>query len=192
MGWQHGKKLEIKPTAGRFLPNTSSWVSSDRERGLMVHHCCHVVDALQCSAVGARLRTFSRAARVFAYKSGPSYKCRVDKPLWPRAHPLLRDLTSVPAARATMSWHGQADDAARSERVCRCSRRSRTFTLEQRAWVPRVRLQLCGRSRCSQAALRGHAASPSGRHCGMVVWSVPVRLGCMLPALVLWGVSWLA
>ena len=57
MGWQHGTKLEIKPTAGRFLPNTSSWVSSDRERGLMVHHCCHVVDALQCSAVGARLRT---------------------------------------------------------------------------------------------------------------------------------------
>ena len=108
MGWPHGKKLEIKPTSGRFLPNTSSWVSSDRERGLMVHHCCHVVDALQCSAVGARLRTFSRAARVFAYKSGPSCVCRVDTPLWPRAHPLLRDLTSVPAARATMSWHGQA------------------------------------------------------------------------------------
>ena len=108
MGWQHGKQLEIKPTSGRFLPNTSSWVSSDRKRGLMVHHCCHVVDALQCSAVGARLRTFSRAARVFAYKSGPSGVCRVDTPLWPRARPLLRDLTSVPAARATMSWHGQA------------------------------------------------------------------------------------
>ena len=99
----------FKPTSGRFLPNTPSWVSSDRERGLMVHHCYHVVDALQCSAVGARVRTFSHAARVFAYKSGPSCVYRVDKPLWPRARPLLRDLTSVPAARATMmSWHGQA------------------------------------------------------------------------------------
>ena len=113
MGCQHGKQLEIKPTSGRFLPNTPSWVSSDRERGLMVHHCYHVVDALQCSAVGARVRTFSHAARVFAYKSGPSCVCRVDKPLWPRARPLLRDLTSVPAARATTSWRSQAKQPMR-------------------------------------------------------------------------------
>ena len=56
-GLAERQKLETKLTSGRSLPNTSSWVRDDRERGLMVHHCYHVVDALQCSAVGARLRT---------------------------------------------------------------------------------------------------------------------------------------
>jgi hypothetical protein len=58
MGWQHGKELEIKPTSGRSLPNTSSWVSSGRERGLMVHHYCNV-EVIggwgQCGAREARL-----------------------------------------------------------------------------------------------------------------------------------------
>jgi len=44
-----GKKLESKLASGRFLPNTSSWVRGDRERGLMVHYCCHAVDVL-CAA----------------------------------------------------------------------------------------------------------------------------------------------
>ena len=56
----------------------------------------------------AWLRTISRAAQVFAYKSGPYCVCQVDTPLWPRARPLLRDLPSVPAAWPTTSWHGQA------------------------------------------------------------------------------------
>ena len=49
VGWQSGKKLETKLASGRSLPNTSSWVRGDRERGLMVHHCCHAVDVL-CAA----------------------------------------------------------------------------------------------------------------------------------------------
>ena len=44
VGWQSGKKLEMKLASGRSLPNTSSWVRDDRERGLMVHHCCHAAD----------------------------------------------------------------------------------------------------------------------------------------------------
>ena len=58
-----------------------------------------------------------------------------------------------------------------------------------RGWREGCGLQLCGRSRCTRAPLRGYVASPSGGHHGMVVWLVPGKLGCVLPALVLWGVS---
>ena len=58
-----------------------------------------------------------------------------------------------------------------------------------RGWREGCGLQLCGRSRCTRAPLHGYMASPSGGHHGMVVWPVPGKLGCVLPALVLWGVS---
>eukprot|EP00964_Phaeocystis_antarctica_P113152 scaffold77236_cov109-Phaeocystis_antarctica.AAC.1 len=54
VGWQSGNKLETKLAPGRSLPNTSSWVRGDRERGLMVHHCCHAVDVLCAAQDGHR------------------------------------------------------------------------------------------------------------------------------------------
>ena len=92
--------------------------------------------------------------------------------------PLVRDLTYLGSCSAGNDELARpsraADDAARSERVCRCSRQSRAFTLIGacvpvfptvkglhlgRGWRERCGLQLCGRSRCPRVVFCCPAAA---------------------------------
>jgi len=96
--------------ASPFLPNTSSWVSSDREQGLMVHHCCHAVDILWRSVGWARLRTWGRVARVSSCKRRLRWVCRVPPTAGLALHPpegyypALRPLTGA----AEYAWGARA------------------------------------------------------------------------------------
>ena len=84
-----------------------------------------------------------------------------------------------------------ADEEERSEHARRCYRRTRNYTLDERGQ------QGVGCSCVVAIDVLGHLSMAMRQarlvgSRGMVVWPVPGRLGCMLPALVLWGVSWLA
>ena len=132
-GLAERQKLETKLTSGRSLPNTSSWVRGDRERGLMVHYCCHAVDVL-CAAqdehgcglevkwresLHARDSPQAYTGWVSLFEDAPArcLRSRIG------SHDTLDDELAGPSRAA--------DDVARSERVCRCSRQSRAFTLDE-------------------------------------------------------------
>ena len=137
MGWQHGKKLEIKPTSGRFLPNTSSWVSTavtaragSDGPSLLSRGGRPTMQRCRGTAEDFQSRSASLCIQVRAFWCMPSgYASLATRP-----PPVTRSyLGSCSSGNDELARPSQAADyAARSERVCQCSRRSRTFTLEQR------------------------------------------------------------
>ena len=93
------------------------------------------------------------------------------------------ELGSCSSADEGLAQPSEAADAAeRSERACRCYRRTRSSTLDGRghqgvgcSCVAAVDMV---RRLCAASQLR---ASWSGGHRGMAVWPFPGRLGCLVP-----------